>query len=113
MIDMIIVNSWLLYKRDPISLKLPKSEILALAPLKLKVANCLMKENKAFAGTKRGKPSTLIKDASSKRRRPCQTLPDQAIRFDNVGHWPDIKDSRKMCKKSRMQWKNQCILFKM
>ena len=52
MIDMVIINSWLLYKRDAISLKLPKSEILALALFKLKVANCLMKENKAFVGTK-------------------------------------------------------------
>ena len=98
MIDMVIVNSWLLYKRDAISLKLPKSEILALAPFKLKVANCLMKENKAFVGAKRGRPSPPMKDAISKRRRPYQTLPDQAIRFDNVGHWPEIKDSRKMCK---------------
>ena len=46
MIDMAIVNSWLLYKRNAISLKLPKYEILALALFKLKVANCLIKENK-------------------------------------------------------------------
>ena len=81
MIDMVIVNSWLLYKRNAISLKWPKSEILALALFKLKVTNCLMKENNAFTETKRGRPSSLMKDAISKRGRPCQTLPDQAIWF--------------------------------
>ena len=95
-IDMVIVNSGLLYKHGAISLELPKSEILALALFQLKVANCVMKE-KAFAGTKRGRPSLPIKDATSKRRRPCQTFPDQAMGFDNDGHRPVIKDSRKMC----------------
>ena len=66
---MVIVNSWFLYKRDAISLKLPKSKILALVPRKLKVTNCLQKEHKAFAGTKKGRPYPPMKDAISKRRR--------------------------------------------
>jgi len=101
MIDMVVVNSWLLYKRDAINLKLPKSEILALAPFKLRVANCLMKEGKPCTATKRGRPSMQSSSGNSatKRGRPCQTLPEKAIRFDNVGHWPEIRDGRKMCKK--------------
>jgi len=44
MIDIVVVNSWQLY--SAINLRLPKSKILALAPFKLRVANCLMKEGK-------------------------------------------------------------------
>ena len=53
MIDMVIVNSWLLYKRDAFNLKTPQSEILCLASFKLRIANCLMQEGKVCTGTKR------------------------------------------------------------
>ena len=57
MIDMVIVNSWLLYKCDAFNLKTPQSEILHLAPFKLRIANCLMQEGIVCTETKRGKPS--------------------------------------------------------
>ena len=100
MIDMVIVNSWLLYKRDAFNLKTPQSEILRLAPFKLRIANCLMQEGKVCTGTKRGRPSlqSASCNPTQKRGRPCQILPDDAVRFDGIGHWPEIKDTRKMCK---------------
>ncbi|KAG8239859.1 hypothetical protein J437_LFUL019273 [Ladona fulva] len=58
------VNCWLLYRRDADNLKLPKSEVLAVAQFKLKLAFALTKE-----GMKRGRPSlneTKI-EKSSKR----------------------------------------------
>ena len=100
MIDMTIVNSWLLHRRDASNLMLPRSKILALAWFKLRVAECLMKEGKSCSANKRGRPS--LSSASDclppKRGRPFQTLPDPAIRFDDVAHWPKVNHQRKMCK---------------
>ena len=95
---MVIVNIGFLYKRAAINGKFENSRFLALAPFKLTVESCLMKENKAFTRTNRVKLSLPMKDAIFKEGRPYQTLPDQAIRFDNTDYWPEINNSRKMCK---------------
>lgn len=99
MIDMVIVNSWLLYRRDANNLRLPKSEILSLAPFKLRVAISLMREGKNVGGIKRGKRKSC-EDGVKKQKlgRPFQSLPEKPIRFDNVGHWPKIEKGRRVCK---------------
>ena len=110
LIDIVIVNSWLLYKCDAFNLKTPESKILCLTPFKLRIANCLMQEGKVCEGTKRGR--AFLQSASCnpthKQGRPCQILPDDAVRFDAIGHWPEIKDTRKMCKIFGCRGKNVC-----
>ena len=57
MVDMLLVNSWMLYRRDASNLKLPRSEISQLATFKLRAAVALMKSGKVLGGLKRGRPS--------------------------------------------------------
>ncbi|XP_068215341.1 uncharacterized protein [Palaemon carinicauda] len=59
MIDMVIVNSWLLYQRDGGNLHIPKLDILPLAVFKLKVAFAFMKRGKSSGNLKRGRLSSL------------------------------------------------------
>ena len=47
MIDMVMVNSWLLYRRDAESLSLQRKDIRPLASFKLAVAHALVKKGKA------------------------------------------------------------------
>ena len=84
MIDMVLVNSWLLYRRDALHLQLPKSEVIPLTYFKIKIAFSLM-----MAG----------KESTRKCGRHPQPLPDNSIRYDSVGHWPSVEEQRRTCKR--------------
>ncbi|XP_018015118.1 piggyBac transposable element-derived protein 3 [Hyalella azteca] len=88
MIDMVVVNSWLLYRRDASSLNLPRKDILSLASFKLLIAFDLMKAGKVCNGKKRGKPS-LTPDSSNARKKSCYR-PSDSTRTDGIGHLPRI-----------------------
>ena len=102
MIDMVLVNSWLLYRRDPLHLQLPKSEVIPLAYFKIKVAFSLIMAGKE-SSRKRGRPSlpdpTAVTAKVAKCGRPFQPLPDSSIRYDSVGHWPCVEEQRRTCKR--------------
>ena len=101
MIDMVLVNSWLLYKRDALHLQLPKSEVIPLAYFKIRVAFSLMMAGKE-CNRKRGRPSLQDPTAATAKVSKCgrpQSLPDNSIRYDSVGHWPSVEEQRKTCKR--------------
>ena len=96
MIDMAIVNSWLLYRRDAEALKVCKKTILPLAFFKLRLAYALMKSGKCMKRSNAGRPSSL--QNKLKVSHSLAPHPDNSIRYDNVGHLPIIEKDRKMCK---------------
>ena len=95
MIDMTVVNAWLLYKRDATKLNTAKKDIYALAEFKILIAFGLMKSGKLVSSVKKGRPSSSPSVQEKKRR--CQ-VPDSSIRFDNIDHWPIIVEKRNRCK---------------
>lgn len=101
MIDMVIVNSWVLYRRDALHLQLPKSEVIPVTFFIIKVAFSLITSGKECIH-KRGGPSLSDTIGASptvnKVGRP-QSLPDHPTRCNRVGHWPAIEEQRRMCKK--------------
>ena len=71
MIDMVAVNSWLLYKCNASNLNLPKKEILPLAFFKLLIAFDLMKTGK-ICNPKNRRPFTITgSHKATKRADPC------------------------------------------
>ena len=97
MLDMIIVNSWLLYKRDAQELSIPKKDVLPLASFKLKVVFALMQGGKALNVSKRGRPSN---SGQNKRKffRGAAPQPENTVRYDQVGHWPHVDTVRRLCR---------------
>ena len=97
---MTIVNCWLIYRRDAETMKLAKTEVLALAQFKLRIAEALVKEGKTLDSKKRGRPS--LDDSKieppSRKGRSHNALPEKSVRLDNVGHLPVVEDVRRMCK---------------
>lgn len=97
LLDLTLVNSWLLYKRV-YSKKQPGSKLLNQAQFRAEIAYNLC--NIRSATTKRGRPSnSLEKEIDNKRRRgPMKHLPPTEVRADQTGHWPMMIDKKMRCK---------------
>ena len=101
-IDMAVVNAWLLYRRDAVTISLNKNEILSLASFKLHVAFTLTKRGKACQQFKHGRPSSRLSDTDAKRT--CG-YPSNEIHFAKVAHMPFFSDKRKKCKNTNCSGK--------
>ena len=102
MIDMVVVNAWLLYRRDAASLNMLKKDILSLAEFKLLLSFDLMMAGKV-CGTKRGRPS-LSEEPRKPPKKGCHR-PSIAIRKDGVGHLPRIGEKRQRCRRENCSGK--------
>ncbi|MCL4149497.1 UNVERIFIED_CONTAM: hypothetical protein GTU68_003642 [Idotea baltica] len=104
LLDVGLVNAWLLYRRDADSLRIPKAAQHQLQSFKLLVANSLLKQHKEIAQKPVGRPSaSSVGNAHiAKKRRGHNThdIPEENIRKDSVGHWPMIMQGteRPRCK---------------
>ena len=99
LLDLAVVNSWLLYRRDCNSLAIPRQKQKDQLAFKLALANHLCKHEKRIAGEKKGRPSFNVQlEYSSKKKRGSATpIPDIDIRRDQIGHMP-VVDVRQRCK---------------
>eukprot|EP00066_Takifugu_rubripes_P019441 XP_011608707.1 PREDICTED: piggyBac transposable element-derived protein 3-like [Takifugu rubripes] len=99
-VDMAIVNSWLLYRRDCESLGVPRRKRKDLLAFRASVAQALCMEGKDPMRQKRGRPSLDVDGQFEikKRRGPAKAIPPQEVRSDAVGHWPVVENGRQRCK---------------
>ena len=74
LIDMAIVSSCLLYRRDADRVKIYPRKQLSLSKFKVKIAKSLMFMNKPIRRTKRGRPS-IEKESEAKKRGLKKGLP--------------------------------------
>ncbi|XP_057685429.1 piggyBac transposable element-derived protein 3-like isoform X7 [Corythoichthys intestinalis] len=99
-VDMVIVNSWLLYRRDADSLDIPRKKQIDLLSFRASIAHALCEQGKESPNRKRGRSSIDVdKDFEVKKRRgPAAPIPAKEIRTDAVGHWPVLENTRQRCK---------------
>lgn len=100
-VDMVIVNSWLLYRRDCESVGVPRKKQKDMLAFRTSITQALCMEGKDLSKKKRGRPSLDIdcQFIAKRRRGPTKTIPTQEVRSDAVGHWPEIRSGRKCCKR--------------
>ena len=108
MLDMALTNSWLLYRRDAAKLNLRKKDVRSLLKFKLSVAHALVKKGKVPMN-KRGRPSSEGQSPTAKRGR---SSPEDIIRFDQFGHFPDVEKKRNRCKNKNCSGKTQFVCIK-
>lgn len=91
LLDMAIVNAWLLWRRKT-GLYMP------LVNFKTEVSDALCKQGK-ISVRRRGRPSNELENEiqRKKRNRPTVSIPQVCIRRDNVGHIPSW-ETRMRCK---------------
>ncbi|CAB4067739.1 unnamed protein product [Lepeophtheirus salmonis] len=92
MIDMTVVNLWLMYRRDADNLNLPTKDTMSLTTFKLLLAFDLMKAGKVTK--KRSRPSSLDSPHASKKR--CSCLSD-LLHKDGIEHLPMVESKRNRC----------------
>jgi len=97
MIDLCVVNAWLLYRRvhpDPyiplVDFKLLISEVLCevLKPSSRRKGRPLLTEN----------TTESLYNAKKRKRGPCSELPAEELRLDGIDHLPMQLTSRSCCK---------------
>uniref|UniRef100_A0A3P8SS87 PiggyBac transposable element-derived protein domain-containing protein n=1 Tax=Amphiprion percula TaxID=161767 RepID=A0A3P8SS87_AMPPE len=98
-VDMVIVNSWLLYRRDCESLCVPRKLQKDLLAFRISIARALCMQGKDLS-RKRGPPSLDVEREFEKKkhRGPAKAIPTQEVRSDAVGHWPVVERERQRCK---------------
>lgn len=81
LVDLTVVNLWLLYKRVLRAKGIKDSNILNQAKFRAEVACSLSKVG--TGPSKRGRPTSLENEIKTKRKRgPTQHLPPQEVRLD-------------------------------
>ncbi|XP_027891620.1 uncharacterized protein LOC114155757 isoform X2 [Xiphophorus couchianus] len=99
-LDMVIVNSWLLYKRDCESLGIPRLRQKDFLAFRVSIAQALFMQGKDLSKKKRGWPYFDVESEfeKKKRRGPAKDIPTLQVRSDAVGHWPVVESGRQRCK---------------
>jgi len=88
--DMCIVNSWLMYRRHCKQLNIPKYNSLLI--FKTEIAQGLLSSGKGKL--KRSKLN--LQTPPSRRKYTNKPVPD--VRFDKYEHWPEYIQNKKRCK---------------
>jgi hypothetical protein len=92
LIDLSIVDGWLLYRRHCSQIRLPKNEIRSLLLLRVEVAEALLKPIVPQRATQLGRPTVHLQskqvNPSTHHRATSIRPPPASTRFDEFNHWP-------------------------
>ena len=101
LVDMVVVNSWLIYRRDCNDLELPENKQLSLLEFKNSISLTLAKEGQVIYTKKRGRKSISVEDALAAKKMKghnTKSIPLKSVRHDNTDHFPIYKKKRGRCK---------------
>lgn len=95
-LDSMVVQAWLIYRREAKLLNIERKDQHALLAFKISIAECLTK----MGAAKRGRPSLETEGLllAKKRKGPMKAVPEMAVRTDGVGHWPKFVEKKGRCK---------------
>lgn len=99
LLDMIIMTTWLLYRRDCEGTGMRKNEHMKLYTFKSYIAEALCKSGKSLE-RKKGRPcSTIAGEYEEKRRKgPAAPIPVPDVRLDATAHWMIMAEKKGRCK---------------
>lgn len=98
LIEVTIINSWMLYRREARTLNV--SPEMPLHVFRFEIANSLMKSGKTVP-IERWCPSFSVEssfEAKKKNGSATMPIPNAATRGDGVGHFPAVSVKRAKCK---------------
>ncbi|CAH2087871.1 unnamed protein product [Euphydryas editha] len=109
LLDLTMVNAWLLYRRVKFSSQNLEKH-MSSAYFRLEIAETLCKLGNKTAIKNR--KSTEIDIQAKKHKGPAQHIPPIAVRQDQVGHWPVWSENRIRCKFPKCTGVSQTICEK-
>lgn len=99
LLDVAIINSWVLYKSVETKKGLEPGKLMNLAEFRTELADVLCTYGDVSPPT-RGRPSNssiVAAGPQAKRKKGCQVLPAVDVRRDNIGHNQVKTESRMRC----------------
>lgn len=111
-IDMPVVNSWLEYVNQAKLLGVQKNKILDLWDFRMSVAQYLILHKDP---PKRGRPSSGESNGQeNNKRHKTEARPQDELRYDNYGHFPNIDDKKEStrCKLENCKGKSKTFCVK-
>ena len=101
MIDMCVINSWLLYRRSLDKINVKRHQQNSLSKFKLRLSTSLLLSGKNPI-KKQKRPSSFSVDQEYFQKKHCghatKPLSEQDVRTDGIGHLPEVADKRSTCK---------------
>lgn len=97
LIDICVVNAWLLYRRD---CQQHQTKYKRLIVFRSEIAHALMHEFTNFVRKKVGRPSTRESSSTPEppQKRRVVLNPIDDLRYDNISHWPEHIEPKKRCR---------------
>lgn len=99
LVDVAVINGWILYKRVQ---RAHGVKAMRLADFRAEIAYCLCHVKNADNAPKKGRPARSSVEAliQLKKQKSATTsyIPPQDVRTDSVGHWPIHDNKRQRCK---------------
>ena len=107
-----ITNAWLLYRRNSSVRKTPSKEVKDLLTFTVSISESLIYYKKRVVIPKRGRPSLDVcedYDVINCRKRQKNNFLSDSIRFDNVGHYPNMNESKSRCRVCKRNTQFACV----
>jgi hypothetical protein len=103
LIDLSVVNAWLLYRRHCSQIKIPKKKMMSLLTFRINIVESLLKSAPPSPPVKRGRPSLKLlpneNNSPTPQRATPNPIPPTSIRFDKYDHWP-VQIEKGRCRNS-------------
>ncbi|KAJ8891546.1 hypothetical protein PR048_004074 [Dryococelus australis] len=96
-VDLAIVNSWLEYRQDTKTARIPRAQVLDLLYFRMRLTHSLQTVNKLVVASKQGRPSgSAASEPSTKTSKGnAECRPYQEQRMEMVDQFPEYDQTRK------------------
>lgn len=108
MLDLTLVQAWLLYRRDCQS-QMPENVQFPLLVIKIQVASFLCMKNRV-SKKRKGRPLHAVVVRKNKRG-PQSFVPPDPVHRDRTNHWPVHAPKKSRCKMPRNKVKSKCSKY--
>ena len=96
LVDITIINAWLLYRRN--ERQIWNTATMSMEKFRAEIANCLCNVGLNDL-KKRERPSSLDRNLEQKKKKLSSTaIPPEDVRTDNFGYIPNWSNTRQRCK---------------
>ena len=92
------MNAWLLYRRHCQQYEDDTKNQISLSVFSFKIAEALIHSNKVTPCSSRERPPKRRRTKPVTRgKKPTAPLPIYDVRYDQVGHWPEMQENKNRC----------------
>lgn len=92
LLDLTVINSWIIYKKNAIIRNIPKKDMLSMGQFRNELAQVLCSIG-SNTEVRRGRPSSSFVEneiQAKKKRGPAVVPPPKDLRMDGSDHWPQV-----------------------